>query len=178
MKICYVTKDPSYTEIFYIDTFRHNGSSFLVGNSSTSMPIQTFSFPLSPALPSGSLPNIIEKAFLNAWNINSTVSGTQNHIDIFPTIEFPNENSLTIKIRTIRSVIEVFFYSMTIVFFQSVLPWAQPLTSETQPTALTQYFIEFRGSLAPGASLLSITSPLKMYDYNTLVGMKSFHART
>ena len=76
MKICYVTKDPLYTEIFYIDTFRHNGNSFLVGNTSSSIPIKIFNFPLNPALPSGSLPNIIERSFLNAWNINSTVSGT------------------------------------------------------------------------------------------------------
>ncbi len=105
MKICYVTKDPLYTEIFYIETFRHNGSSFLVGNSSTSMADKTFNFPLNQALPSGSLPNIIQRSFLNAWNINSTATGNQKHIDIYPSASFLNENTIIIKIQTIYDTI-------------------------------------------------------------------------
>ncbi len=67
---------------------------------------------------------------------------------------------------------------MSVVYFQSALPWANPLISEVQPTALTKYYIDFIERKAPGAVLLSISSQFKMYNYNTLAGMKGFHART
>lgn len=86
VKICYITKNPSYTDLFYIETYRYSGSPFTVIYHNP----YNFTFALSPSLPIGSIPNIIQRTYLNAFNFESTVTNSNLHIDTYPISEFPN----------------------------------------------------------------------------------------
>lgn len=66
---------------------------------------------------------------------------------------------------------------MTVIFFQSFSTYTSPITATIAPNAVTMFYINEISAVAPGNVVLEITSPLNLYEYNTIVGIKTFHAR-
>jgi hypothetical protein len=66
---------------------------------------------------------------------------------------------------------------MTVIFFQSFSAYSSPTTANIAPNAITRFYINEISAVAPGNVVLEITSPLNVYEYNTIVGIRTFHAR-
>ncbi len=66
---------------------------------------------------------------------------------------------------------------MTVIFFQSFSSYYSPTTAKVAPNTITSFYIDERQEAAPGTKNLEIVSPLEVYEYNTIVGMRAFHAR-
>ncbi len=66
---------------------------------------------------------------------------------------------------------------MTAIFFQSFSSYSSPTTANVAPNTITRFYIDDKQAVAPGTVNLEITSPLEGYEYNTIVGIRAFHAR-
>jgi hypothetical protein len=81
LKICYIVTHPSYADLFYIETYRFSGPAYTLSQADSF--IQQYT--LTTLLPTSSLPSILERTFLHAFDLDSTVPGVTNNIDIYPS---------------------------------------------------------------------------------------------
>lgn len=90
LKVCYVIKNPSYTDLFYIQTYRFTGGSFFVTNSSP----YTQQISLTTPFPASSLGSINERTFLYSFIFESKDTGIQNNIDIYPSTTIIDQGTI------------------------------------------------------------------------------------